>query len=59
MKTYIATTGTIFGLLVIVHVWRVVEEPHFVRDPFFWLITVAAGAISVWAWSVLARSPRP
>ena len=59
MKPYVATTGALFGLLVLVHIWRVVQEPHLIRDPWYWLITVAALGISLWAWFVLRRSPRP
>lgn len=53
MKTYVASTGILFALLVLVHVWRVIEEPHLLRDLPFWIITAAAGALSVWAWRLL------
>ena len=56
MRAFVATAGTVFALLVLVHIWRVVEEPNLVRDPWFWLITLAAAALSVWAWSVFRRS---
>ena len=26
MKAYVMTTGTVFGLLVLVHIWRFIEE---------------------------------
>ncbi len=26
MKAYVVTTGTIFGLLTLAHLWRMVEE---------------------------------
>ena len=56
MKAYAATTGTIFGLVVIAHIWRAVEEgPGLVKDPVFILLTGVAAALSVWAWRV-ARS---
>ena len=50
MKAYLITTGTIFGLLVLMHVWRITVEPNLVRDPWYWAITALAGALSVWAW---------
>ena len=46
MKAYLMTTGSVFGLIVIAHVWRVVAEgPHLTTDPGFILLTVAAAAL--------------
>jgi hypothetical protein len=56
MKAYVVTTGVIFGVLVAVHVWRITVEPHLARDPAYWLITAAAGAMSMWAWLALRRA---
>jgi len=54
MKAYVVTTGVLFGLLVVVHLWRVIEEgPGPARDPWFLGITVIAGALCLWAWRVL------
>ena len=58
MKAYVTTTGVVFGLLTAAHIWRVIEESHLATDPWFVLITVAAAALSLWAWLVLKRSPR-
>jgi hypothetical protein len=59
MKAYVMTTGALFGLLVVVHLWRVVEEgPGPAKDPWFILITVAAAALGLWAWRVLRSLPR-
>ncbi len=59
MKAYVMTTGIIFGLLTLAHVWRVVVEgPHLATDPFYILITVAAAALCLWAWRLLRLSPR-
>jgi hypothetical protein len=54
MKAYIMTTGTVFGLITLAHLLRVVEEgPRLASDPFFVLLTVLSAALSVWAWRVL------
>jgi hypothetical protein len=59
MKAYVVTTGVLFGLLTVVHLWRIVEEwPHLATDPFYLLVTAAAAALGVWAWRLL-RLPRP
>ncbi len=59
MKTYVMTTGTVFGLLTLAHVWRAFSEgPHLATDPSFVLITVAAATLCVWAWRVLRLSSR-
>jgi len=56
MKAYVMTTGILFALLVVVHLWRAIEEgPGLAKDPWFLVITVIAGALSVWAWRVFRR----
>jgi hypothetical protein len=50
MKSYIATTGTLFGLLTGVHLVRFVAEGrHVATDPFFVMATLAAAAMCMWA----------
>jgi hypothetical protein len=56
VKAYVILAGGIFGLLTLVHIWRMVEEPHLARDPWFLLVTVAAGVLSLAAWWVVRRS---
>lgn len=59
MKAYVTTTGVVFGLVTVAHIWRAIEEgPHLATDPWYVLITVAAAALSLWAWRVLWRSSR-
>jgi hypothetical protein len=42
-----------FALLVVVHVWRAIEEgPHLATDPAFVAVTAVAAAMSFWAWRV-------
>ena len=50
MKTYVTTTGAVFGLLTLVHIWRIIAEwPHLAKDPWYLLITAAAAALCLWA----------
>jgi hypothetical protein len=59
VKAYVITTGAIFGLIVVAHVWRiVVEGPALAKDPTYILLTVAAGALCFWSWRVLKDLPR-
>ena len=54
MKAYVITTGAIFGLLTLAHVWRVIEEGRqLATEPFYVLVTVAAAALCVWALRLL------
>jgi hypothetical protein len=54
MKAYVMTTGTLFGLLAVVHLLRMIAEGrHLATDPFFILITVAAAGLCLWAWRLL------
>jgi hypothetical protein len=59
MRAYVMTTGVLFGLIAVAHVWRVFEEGTGLSgDPFFILLTVAAAALSLWAWRLIRLSTR-
>ena len=59
MKVYVGTTGAVFGLIVVAHLWRVAEEgPHLATDPGFIVLTAIAASLSVWAGSLLWRARR-
>jgi hypothetical protein len=54
MKAYLVTTGTLFALVTLVHVWRAVQEgPSLATDPWFVLITAVGAVLCVWAWRLL------
>ena len=56
MKAYVATSGTIFALIVLAHLLRIAAEgSHVARDPIFILLTIAAASLSFWAWRVFGR----
>jgi hypothetical protein len=55
MKSYLVTTGTIFGLFAAFHVWATVTALHRLAiEPGLVLgraaIAIAAGAVAIWAW---------
>lgn len=57
MKAYLISTGGLFGLITLVHLWRIVDEwPRLATDPFYLLLTVAAAALCLWAWRLLRLS---
>jgi len=59
MKAYILTTGIIFGLITIAHVWRViVEDMNLAKEPSFVLMTLLTAALSGWAWKAYRCLPR-
>jgi hypothetical protein len=59
MKAYVITTGAVFGLLTLAHIWRVIEEgPHLMKEVPWVLITVAAAALCLWACRLIWRSSR-
>ena len=59
MRIYVMLTGTLFGLIALAHLWRLVgEAPHLTADPVFVLLTLAAGALSLWAWRLIRRAPK-
>jgi hypothetical protein len=58
MKAYLMTTSTLFALLALVHLWRVIEERSSLgRDPWFLIITITAAALAGWGISLLRRRP--
>ena len=58
MKSYVITTGTVFGLLTLAHVWRGVEEPHLAKDLAFVVGTILAAALCAWSLRVLRQISR-
>jgi formate-dependent nitrite reductase membrane component NrfD len=54
VKAYIATTGTVFGLVTLAHLWRVISESAaLARDPGFILLTLLTAGLCVWAFRLL------
>ena len=59
MRAYVMTTGAVFGLLTLAHLWRIMEEGlRLATNPWYALITVAAGALCLWAWRLVRLSRR-
>ena len=59
MRAYVMTTGALFGLIAVAHVWRVFEEgAGLATDPFFVLLTGADAALCLWAWRLIRLSTR-
>jgi hypothetical protein len=60
MKAYLLTTATVFGLIALAHLWRVMaESTALARDPSFILITLVAAGLCVWAVRLLRVAPPP
>jgi hypothetical protein len=59
MRAYVMTTGVLFGLITLAHVWRAIEEGGgLASDPWFVLLTVVTAALCLWAWRLLRLSTR-
>jgi hypothetical protein len=58
MKAYVLTTGSVFGLLTVTHLWRMAVERQLLRDPYYLSITLTAAALCVWAGLVVRRAAR-
>jgi hypothetical protein len=60
MKAYVATTGIVFALLALAHLARMLTENHdLAQTPWYVGITLAAAALSAWAFVVLRRARQP
>lgn len=60
MKAYLGVTATIFALLTVLHVWRMLfESTSLARDPFLVSITVLSAVLCVWALRLLMATRKP
>lgn len=60
MRAYLITTGTVFGLITMAHVVRIVEEGRgLLREPWFVLLTLATAAMSLWPVRLLRTTEMP
>jgi uncharacterized membrane protein YcaP (DUF421 family) len=62
MKAYLITTGTVFGLIALMHLLRAIAERSLLEThPFEFLSMAALGTfaagLSVWAWRLLRQRP--
>jgi ABC-type uncharacterized transport system permease subunit len=59
MKAYLILTGTLFGLMAVVHVWRAIAEwPSTPGAGFFGLMAaliLLPAVLSIWAWRLLLK----
>ena len=59
MKVYVITTGVVFALLTLAHIWRAIEEgPHLAKEPWFIFATVVPAVLCLWAFRLVWRAPR-
>ena len=63
MRSYLVTTGTLFGLLAAAHLLRTIaERGRLAADPWFIVegpgIGLVAAGISFWAWRLLVLARR-
>ena len=58
MKAYVITTGLVFVLLTVAHIWRAFVETELATKPWFILITLSPAVLSLWAGSLLRRNLR-
>jgi hypothetical protein len=59
MKAYLLSTGTIFGLITVAHIWRMIaESAALARDPWFLGLTVLSTALSAWAIKLVRALPK-
>jgi hypothetical protein len=53
MRAYIITTGSIFGLITLAHIWRICVERHLAREPSYVLLTIVSAVLCFWALRLL------
>jgi hypothetical protein len=59
VKAYVITTGSVFALIFVAHIWRAVAEgPDVAKSPAYIILTVAAATLALWAWRVFRVIPR-
>ena len=59
MKAYLLTTGTVFGLITVAHIWRMIFAFHsVVREPVYLALTIVSAALCVWAFRLVRSVPK-
>jgi hypothetical protein len=59
MRAYLVTTGVMFALIAVAHLWRIVAESRaLATEPWFMGLTIAAAVMSAWAFRLLRSAPR-
>jgi uncharacterized membrane protein len=59
MKAYLITTGVLFALITLVHIWRAIEErPNLASEPWYLVMTAVAAVLCVWAFVLLRRESK-
>lgn len=54
MRSYVKSTGVVFGLLTLVHIWRVIEEgSRLAKDPWFVVMTILPTVFCLWAFRLV------
>jgi len=57
VRAYVITSGILFALVVVAHIARMLaESAALARDPTYLLLTLAAAAMSIWAFSTLRHA---
>ena len=54
MRPYLITTGILFALITVAHVWEIIDRGHLHHTDI--LIVGAAAGLSAWAWGLLRRA---
>ena len=55
MRAYLLTSGAIFALIAVAHIWRLTLERHLLTEPWYLALTALAAALAVWAAALLRR----
>ena len=59
MRAYVIVTAVIFGLLTLVHLWRVAaESASLAHQPEYVVITALSALLCAWGIRVLVRQPQ-
>jgi hypothetical protein len=59
VRAYVATTGAMFGLIILAHILRLVNEgAQLLAKPPFIFTSLAAIGLLVWAIALLSRNLR-
>jgi hypothetical protein len=59
VKAYLVTTGSIFGLITVAHILRMVtERPQLAKELWYVCLTLLSAVLCFWALWLLRRSRR-
>lgn len=56
MRAYLVTTALLFTVILLLHIWEIIDRKSFViEDP---IVLLGAAGLAIWGWRLVRQMPR-